>query len=61
MIDSVSDIVHLAIAFQQQKTVQQIDVAVFNKIQDVQELQGEAVLQLLDSAVVTAEFIDVYV
>ena len=61
MLDSVSGIAHLAIALQQQKNAQQIDVAVFNKIQDVQELQGEAVLQLLDSAILTADHIDVSV
>ncbi len=59
MIDSVSGIANVAMAMQQQKVAQQIDIAVFNKAQDIQKQQGEQVLQLLDSAQVAPTGIDV--
>ncbi len=60
MIDSLSSVANMAVALQQQKFAQQIDVAVMKKTQDIQELQGQSALQLLESAKVT-NGIDVHV
>jgi hypothetical protein len=49
MVDSVSSLANVAVAMQQQKISQQINIAVMNKAQDLQEQQGQAVLQLLAS------------
>jgi hypothetical protein len=59
MVDSVSSLANVAVAMQQQKLSQQINIAVQNKAQDIQEQQGQAVLQLLDSANIT-QGIDVH-
>ena len=63
MVDSVSSIAHLATQMTMQKTGQQVELAVLNKVQDLQEQQGEAAIQLIESAAVAvpAEGIDVYV
>ncbi len=61
MIDSISGVANLAMVMHQQKTAQDVEIAVINKVQDVQKQQGEAVLQLLDSASVPATTIDVRV
>lgn len=61
MIDSISSVASLAIAMQQQKTAQDVEMAVMSKVQDLQQQQGEAVLQLLDSAAVPATTIDIRV
>ncbi|MCD2449618.1 YjfB family protein [Methylicorpusculum oleiharenae] len=60
MLDSVSSITSLATQMSVQKTGQQVQLAVLNKAQDMQEQQGEAVLQLLESASIPAESIDVH-
>ncbi len=60
MIDSLSGVTNIAIALQQQKLTQQIDVAVMKKTKDIQELQGQSALQLLESVKVT-NGIDVHV
>ena len=60
MLDSVSSIASLATQMSIQKTGQQVQLAVFNKVQDIQEQQGQAVLQLMESATVPAQTIDVY-
>lgn len=60
MIDSLSGVANIAIALQQQKLAQQIDVAVIKKTKDIQEMQGQSVLQLLESAKITTG-IDVHV
>jgi Putative motility protein len=60
MIDSLSGVANMALALQQQKLAQQIDVAVLKKNQDIQEQQGQAALQLLESAKIT-NGIDVHV
>jgi hypothetical protein len=60
MIDSLSGVANMAVALQQQKLAQQIDVAVMKKSQDLQEQQGQAALQLLESAKITSG-IDVHV
>ena len=60
MVDSISGLTNVAVALQQQKTAQQVNIAVLNKAQDVQQQQGQAVLQLLDSANI-AQGVDVHV
>lgn len=60
MLDSVSSIAALATQMTTQKTVQQVDMAVLNKAQDIQKQQGEAALKLLESATVATNGIDVY-
>lgn len=60
MLDSVSSIASLATQMSIQKTGQQVQLAVFNKVQNIQEQQGQAVLQLMESATVPAQTIDVY-
>lgn len=59
MVDSISGGANVAIALQQQKLSQQIDIAVLNKVKDVQEQQGQSALKLLDSAKIT-QGIDVH-
>ena len=63
MLDSVSSIANLATRLSAQKTGQQVELAVLNKVQDLQQQQGEAVLKLMESATVPvpATGIDVYV
>lgn len=63
MLDSVSSIASFATQMSAQKTGQQVQVAVMNKVQDLQEQQGQQVLQLMDSAAAPtpAQSIDVYV
>lgn len=61
MVDSINGVANLAIAMQQQKIAQQTDIAVFKKVQDVQEQQGQAVMQLIDSAQVSSSGIDIKV
>lgn len=61
MLDSVSSIAALATQMTTQKTVQQVDMAVLNKAQDIQKQQGEAALKLLESATVAPNSIDVHV
>lgn len=60
MLDSVSSIAAFATQISTQKTAQQVEIAVLKKAQDIQEEQGKAVLQLLESASVPAQSIDVY-
>ncbi len=59
MVDSISGGANVAIALQQQKLSQQIDIAVLNKVKDVQEQQGQSALKLLDPAKIT-QGIDVH-
>jgi Putative motility protein len=49
MVDSISGVANMAVALQQQKLTQQIDVAVMKKTKDIQEMQGQSALQLLES------------
>jgi hypothetical protein len=44
-----------------QKTAQQVQLAVLNKAQDLQQQQGQNVLQLMESAAPPAQSIDVHV
>ncbi len=55
MVDSISGAANLAIALQQQ-----ISKAVLVKVNSIQEKQGQAALQLLESAKIT-QGIDVHV
>ncbi len=50
MVDSISGAANVAIALQQQKNSQQISTAVLVKAKNIQEQQGQAALQLLESA-----------
>jgi hypothetical protein len=50
MIDSISGLSNVAAALQQQKVSENISTAVLKKTQDVQVQQGQAALQLLESA-----------
>lgn len=59
MLDSVSSIAALATQMSTQKTAQQVEVAVLKKAQDIQEQQGEAILQLMESSATPAQSIDV--
>ena len=61
MLDSVSSVAAFATQMTTQKIAQQVEVAVLNKAKDLQEQQGKAVLQLLESAAVPAKSIDVHV
>lgn len=63
MLDSVSSIANLATQLSAHKTGQQVELAVLNKVQDLQKQQGEAVLKLMESAAIpaSATSIDVYV
>jgi Putative motility protein len=60
MVDSISGLANAAVSMQQQKIAQQINNAVFKKAQDIQEQQGQAALELLESAKIT-QGIDVHV
>jgi hypothetical protein len=61
MLDSVSSIAALSTQLSIQKTAQQVDVAVLKKAQDIQEQQGQNMLQLIASASVPSTGIDVHV
>lgn len=61
MLDSISSVVALATQMANQKTAQQVDIAIFKKAQDLQEQQGQAVLQLINDSAVPAQSIDVHV
>lgn len=61
MLDSVSSIASFATQMSTQKTGQQVQLAVLNKVQDLQKQQGQNVLQLMESAAAPAQSIDVYV
>jgi|LakMenEpi03Aug12_release.lakeMendotaPanAssembly.Ray.scaffolds.fasta_scaffold3778460_1 hypothetical protein len=61
MLDSISSVAALATQMANQKTAQQVDIAVFKKAQDLQEQQGQAVLQLINDSAVPAQSIDVHV
>ncbi len=61
MLDSISSVAALATQMANQKTAQQVDIAVFKKAQDLQEQQGQAVLQLINDSAVPAQRIDVSV
>ncbi|NOT12401.1 MAG: YjfB family protein [Methylococcaceae bacterium] len=50
MVDSISGLTHVAVALQQQKISEGVSTAVLKKTQDIQEQQGQAALQLLESA-----------
>ena len=60
MLDSVSSIASVATQLSSQKVAQQVDIAVFKKAQDIQEQQGQAVLQLVESSTVPAQSIDAH-
>ncbi len=60
MIDSISGLTNVAVAQQQQKISQDVGNAVLKKTQDVQVQQGQAALQLLESAKIP-QGIDVHV
>jgi hypothetical protein len=61
MLDSVSSIATLSTQLSIQKTAQQVDVAVLKKAQDMQEQQGQNMLQLIASTSVPSTGIDVHV
>jgi len=61
MLDSVSAIARFATQLSTQKITQHIQMAVLDRAQDVEKQQGQAVLQLLESAVAPATHIDVRV
>jgi hypothetical protein len=61
MLDSISSVAALATQMANQKTAQQVDIAVFKKAQDLQEQQGQAVIQLINDSAVPAQSIDVHV
>ena len=61
MLDSVSSIASFATQMSAQKTAQQVQLAVLNKAQDLQQQQGQNVLQLMESAAPPAQSIDVHV
>lgn len=61
MLDSISSLAALATQMANQKVAQQVDIAVFKKAQDLQEQQGQAVLQLINDSAVPAQNIDLRV
>ncbi|OAI12196.1 MULTISPECIES: YjfB family protein [Methylomonas] len=61
MLDSVPSIAAFATQLSNQKTGQQLEVAVLNKAKELQEQQGQAALKLLESAATPAGGIDVRV
>jgi len=61
MLDSISSVAALATQMANQKTAQQVDIAVFKKAQDLQEQQGQAILQLINDSAVPTQSIDVHV
>lgn len=61
MLDSVTSIAAFATQMSMQKNAQQVQLAVLNKVREQQDIQGQAVLKLLESAVQPAQRIDVYV
>jgi len=50
MVDSISGLTNTAVALQQQKLSENVNTAVLKKTQEVQVQQGQAALQLLESA-----------
>ena len=60
MVDSISGLSHVATTLQQQKISEGVSTAVLKKTQDIQEQQGLAALQLLESAKIP-QGIDVHV
>ncbi|MDT4332773.1 YjfB family protein [Methylomonas sp. MED-D] len=61
MLDSVPSIAAFATQLSNQKTGQQLEVAVLNKAKELQEQQGQAALKLLESAAAPTGGIDVRV
>ncbi|GAB4271156.1 MAG: hypothetical protein Kow0065_20830 [Methylomicrobium sp.] len=61
MIDSVSGLASMATQMSMQQTAIDTTVAVFNKVQDQQQAEGQAILQLIESTPVADGSIDVYV
>ncbi len=61
MLDSVSSIAAFATQMSQQKTANEISFAVMEKAQNIEKQQGQAALALINSAVVSANKVDVYV
>ncbi|MFA5985218.1 MAG: YjfB family protein [Methylococcaceae bacterium] len=59
MVDSVNGVANVAISLQQQKLSQDVGTAVLSKAKQIQEQQGQAALQLLESAKVPQKGIDV--
>lgn len=60
MLDSATSVAAFATQLSTQKVAQQVNVAVLKKAQEVQEQQGQAVLQLMEAAKGPAQSIDVY-
>lgn len=58
---SISGVANAALALQQQKINEQVGTAVLAKAKDVTKQQGEAALQLLESANVSKQGVDVRV
>lgn len=61
MIDSISGAANFVAGLQQQKTVDEVNMAVMVKAQDMQKQQGANLLELLNSAKVGPDGIDVHV
>ncbi|HBA67127.1 MAG TPA: hypothetical protein DCZ48_13305 [Methylococcaceae bacterium] len=61
MVDSVSSIASLGIRMSAQQTALEVNVAVLNKVQDQQEVEGEALVMLIESTPIAEGSIDVYV
>ncbi len=61
MLDSVSSIASLATQMSTLQNAQKVDMAVLKKAQDIQEQQGQNVLQLIETASVPTTGIDVFV
>ncbi len=60
MLDSASSVASFATQMAVQKNAQQVQLAALNKVQDLQKQQGEAVIRLMESAVIQVQSIDVY-
>lgn len=58
---SISGVANAALALQQQKLSEQVGTAVLVKAKDITKQEGEAALQLLESANVPKQGIDVRV
>lgn len=61
MADSISSVASVATQMMLQKSNQQVQLTVLNKVKQIQEQQGKAVLQLLESASPVKQGIDVRV
>lgn len=61
MLDNIPSIAAFATQMSTQKIAQQVDIAVLNKAQELQEQQGQAILQLMETAVPPVDSLDVYV